>query len=424
MRGVPAPIRPTRPPTAPGVRRSRWMLLVPAAVTLAVAAVWLLFGRGGKSAPQPAFAEAAQTALRERRWPELEAISARWTAAQPRRGDAWIAAAEAAYGQGDVRRAADRLARVPDSDPRCVPALLQRVDMLFEQVNAPKAAAETCRRILKLDPSVGIARQRLAYFDAMSLRRGELVRSLREAIRLRQEPREAYVYVFLADWLYFKNGDEVVEGWLKAAPDDEDFLVARAYHLAATMNRVDVGPAAARGEELMAECRRRFPRNPEVLAYFARAAIERADLEAVTDVLAAVPPEAAGDCRFWVDKGWCHDARDEFAEAEAAFRKAIALNPYDWRARQNLAKTLRRTGDADEAVRQATLADDGARLTLRLTALPSPQAADVELLKVMADYADAVGDPVVSDGLRFRLATAVLPPVSPLPPDRKATPPR
>ena len=159
-------------------------------------------------------------------------------------------------------------------------------------------------------------------------------------------------------------------------------------------------------ETIGAEWTQQEPQAAAAWLAFAEAAHHRGDVEGVVEQLSNSPADAIDDCRFWVFKGWIHDQRNEATDAEAAFRQALLLNSYDWRARQNLAGVLRRTERLDEAARQATLADEGTILTGRLTQLANPRAADAELLARLATYALACGDVEVAEALRFRLLTA------------------
>ncbi|MDA1018366.1 MAG: tetratricopeptide repeat protein, partial [Planctomycetota bacterium] len=79
----------------------------------------------------------------------LEAASTRWLEWDPESGDAWLFLADASAQQSDFERAAECLDRIDDSHPKCVPALLQRVEILFAKLNRPLDAVATCERILE-----------------------------------------------------------------------------------------------------------------------------------------------------------------------------------------------------------------------------------------------------------------------------------
>ena len=174
------------------------------------------------------FAAKCRAARQAKQWPELAQVSAEWCDWDPNDGSAWLFAAEAAQATQDWQREADCLGRVPDADPRVVLGLMERMRLLFEELNRPLEAVDTCERILKIEPRASRAHSRLLFFYATSLQRQELMRCIRRAIVLRCEPPEAYVYLFGADWVVLGNVLSVNTHWLKAYPDHEPFLVARA----------------------------------------------------------------------------------------------------------------------------------------------------------------------------------------------------
>jgi tetratricopeptide (TPR) repeat protein len=129
------------------------------------------------------------------------------------------------------------------------------------------------------------------------------------------------------------------------------------------------------------------------------------DAEEVTRLLAGAPPEAAADNRFWRFKGWLHGARGELDEAEAAFRKAISLNCYDYASRHQLANTLRRMRRADEAKALTELSREGREIRRVLYSLESVAKVPRNVLQRMAKYAKACGDDLVAEKLTLRLKT-------------------
>lgn len=348
------------------------------------------------------FKAECKSAASAKDWETLGNLAESWSAWDPESGDAWLYSAQAAQETGRLRAAVDFVDRVPDGDPRCVGALLQRVELLFRDLNEPREAAETCQRILRIDPRNHVAHQRLIFLSAMTLQRRDMVRQIRRAIELRAEPPEAYVYLVGADWLHFSNGYSANSHWLEGTPGDEAYEVARAYHLATAGEKAAVdGPLS--GSALMARCRERFPKNPEVLAYGIDRAIAEDSPDIVASLLEKSPPAVAGDSRFWRYRGWLAGVQDDVVESKRAYERALELNPFDWRARHELAGVLRRMGQAEDSARLAELAATGKALSVDLAELPNAAAVTPEILERIRAYSTAVGDEVVAAGLRFRL---------------------
>ena len=82
----------------------------------------------------------------------------------------------------DAIRTAGYLYFLPDDDPRTPAALLELSHLQFGALNEPIAAAETCKRILRLQPENAEAHRRLIFYYAMSRQRSPLVAEARRAI--------------------------------------------------------------------------------------------------------------------------------------------------------------------------------------------------------------------------------------------------
>lgn len=212
--------------------------------------------------------------------------------------------------------------------------------------------------------------------------------------------------------------------WLRHDPDNELFLVAAACGVpdivtepeppaggepvdepGADTARSPAGETGA-GSRLarIAALLEWFPRNRELLAVFLQQATTRGDLDEVVRLLAQAPADAAGDCRFWRFKGWAHAARNEFAEAEAALEKALAIDPFDQASRHELAGVLRKTGRGEAAARMAELANQGRRLRREILQEPEIRTIPRSLLADVATYADGCGEPAIAERLRKAIA--------------------
>ncbi len=386
------------------VRRRTWVGMT--VLLLLAGAAWPSY-RWWSDYRTQAFKTDCQAAADSKDWERLEELTTRWLAWDGTNGFAWLFLAEAAQQQEDFERTAECLARLSDNDPKCVPALLARVELLFGKLNRPLDAASTCERILKINPRIATPHQRLIFFYSMTLERRKLVQQIRQSIELRREPPEAYVYVFLANVLKFSNGLSVTDRWLKQYPNHEPFLVAKAYYTGATgpsKNIFEPNEGFAGDSSLMDEYLKRFPKNLEVVAFHLERSIIAGDTDRVAELLADLPAGADQDSRFWRSSGWFHAARNELAEAEAAFRQALRVNAYDWRSRHELADVLRRLGKLDEVETTVRLASKGKKFERELLELPKASEVSGELLGRLGEYAEECGDHQVADGIRERLA--------------------
>jgi tetratricopeptide (TPR) repeat protein len=348
-------------------------------------------------------------------WPQLEERALAWSQVEPQAATPWMFAAEAAQRQEQWPRAVEYLARVPESDPRIMEARLTRSDQLSKKLNRPLEAVADCQRIPRVNPQTCEAHRRVLYFYGMTLQHRKTIEQARAAISDNCDSPEICVYLLGADWLTFSNAYEVDGDWLQADPDNELLLVARALHHVGSKG-LDEGtgldprdPKLAQHQQVLKtldEYLVRYPKNLELLAHFLRVSTTAGDERRVAELLAHAPPEAAHDNRYWRHKGWLHAARQEFAEAEAAYRRALKLHPYDWRADNALAGVLRRQGRTEEAKPLLARATLGNALRKEIVSLPSTRVVPKDTLARMAIYARDCGDHDVADRLMLHTANA------------------
>lgn len=352
-------------------------------------------------------------------WNAVARLSATWAAIAPDDADPWLFNAQAAMTQNRLADADAALAHLPDGDPKTIPGLLERVDLLFGELARPFEAVRTCERILALDPRSGAAHQRLTFYYAVTLQRIRLIEQARRTIDFGCDIPETYVYLLGADWITLSNAQSINQQWLANDPDNELFLVAiaRGYMSNRGLDDTDVeDDAPAEGdqpaedvrevpehERRLAEYLDRFPTNLELLAYFLQKASTTGDAERVVALLAQAPPEAQRDNRFWRFKGWLHSIRGESDEAEKAFREALRLHPFDWATQHQMAGILRKKGQRSDAARMATLAEAGRQLRKTILAQPDVRSIPPAVLADMAAYAANCGDDLVASRLAARV---------------------
>jgi Flp pilus assembly protein TadD len=127
------------------------------------------------------------------------------------------------------------------------------------------------------------------------------------------------------------------------------------------------------------------------------------ELDRVIELLGQAPPEAEHDSRFWRYRGWLLTAQGEYKEAEAAYRRALELFPFDYSSHHQLAQVLRHLGRDNEVDWMQSLAFRGNELRKELLQLPDARSVSVQQLILIADYIEDCGDQPVADALRKRI---------------------
>jgi tetratricopeptide (TPR) repeat protein len=385
--------------------RTKWFWISRIALPISVVAlslfVWLYGIDWWDRSRQRAFFASCIQAQRMRKWDELKLLAEKWCQWSPRSADPWIFRADAAQQLGDFASAADYLAKVPEDDPKALPALVALSKLQFGQANRPLDGVQTCESILRIEPRTAAAHQGLIEFYATTMQRQKLLHQIRFAIAMGCEPPSAYVYYFLVDSMRLANGIELNTVWQSAHPDAELFLVAEALHLPE--------PVAGNAELLQDKHARitalfqKFPNNVELLAYQMNFAIRTGDVPELVRLLKRVPAMSDGDDRFWRAKGWLHLNRNEIPKARDALDRALKIFPIGWSGRSWLADVARREGNPVEAARLDELVRRANRLRDALTKSDSDDQIPRKLFAQLAGYARDCGDLPFSDALNNRL---------------------
>lgn len=380
----------------------RWWIGPPLVVSMLVVLSWPYGSRWWRHRRQQGFFRSCSRAQRDRNWAELGSIAERWCRWQPSSADAWLFRADAAQRKGDFADAAEYLSSIPESDPKALPALAGLSILQFGRLNRPLDGEQTCKRILALEPRATAAHQRLIEFYAITLQRQKLIHEIDYAIRMRREHPAAYVYLFLVDTMRLVNGVEENSKWLKANPDAELFLVARALQLPEPVVGADA--AVSNKHYAIAALFKRFPENTELLAYEVDLAIRVGDVNKVVRLLKLAPPAVNNDSRFWRAKGWLYLNRHQFHKARKALQHAIELQPLDWNARNWMADLARRQGDLKKADHLQNMVRQARRLREEITNQGTAEKVSTKVLAGLKDYARRCGDLPVADALRRRLS--------------------
>lgn len=357
-------------------------------------------------------------ASQRRRWDELQELADRWSAWDSENAEPWWFRAQAASGQRDWVTAVDSFWRVPDSDPRAVPAMIEVSKMTFTHLNNPLRGVQACQRILRNDPRAAGAHQQLIWFYAMTLQREQLLKQIRAATQAQREPPEAYVYFFLADSFRSSIAVTLNKQWLQSTPNEEAFQVAHVLHLpdsdadsSVTPTTVSVGtdpqPSAGRSKrERVAELLKRFPHNLELLAYVAQDRLTTGDVSGAASLLSQAPEAAQHDSRFWLIQGWLHESQNELDEAAKSYRKALKLRALDWNSMNRLAVVERRRQNLDEVQRLTKLVERAHAIRKQLRQLPAIEMVTPTILRDLATLARDCGDQEIAPALERRLSGA------------------
>ena len=356
-------------------------------------------------------AQRSREAVQKQDWETAAPLVEDWARRDPNDAEAWIALADVAKAQGDFEATAEGLRRVPSTDSRYVKLQLLRADLLLNALNHPDDAISAWRDVLAAEPNNPVPHQRILYIHSMTLNRRELALQIREAIRQRAEPPEAYGYLLSIPNLMFTDGYVRVEKWLKANPDDEALSVAYAIfreRSSAGKEIRDFGttPTGSSPESPYQEALRRYPQNLELLAFQIDGVISRADMPALGQLLQKLPAEAEKDSRFWRFIATYQDSQRKTREAATSLHKAVELHPMDWKAHHELGTIERVLGNSAEAARHAELGVRGKLLERRFFELTNAAQADPPLMRALLRYAKDCGDKEAIEGLTFRLQEA------------------
>ena len=397
-------------------RRRRLTLLSFAVIAAVAACVVPPAYRGWCDFRKREAAAQCRAALSRQRWDEVESIADRWSAWDPNNGEVWQYRAQAAGFKKDWPTAAKFLWRIPDGDPRVVQAMIEVSKLAFTHLNDPLQGVEACERILRTEPKAAGAQQQLIWFYAMTLQREKLLKQIRTAINAQSEPREAYVYFFLADTSRSGMAVKINEQWLKSSPDAELFQVARVLQLpdsevepsdtsaAPAVGEAPRTPAGRSKQELVDELLNRFPHNVELLAYKAEERITAGDVDGVSKLLSQALDVAKHDSRFWRIKGWLHESANELEEAAAAYHQALELHSLDWNTMNRLSIVERRRQNVSEVQRLTKLVEQAKAIRKDLRQLSAVELVTPSILTELAKLARDCGDREIGPALERRLA--------------------
>lgn len=381
---------------SPKAKRWRWVVTI-LVLTLPLCA-W-----GGFRTQLKIWNRTCRTATANRQWTDLEATARRWSFWAPGSAEPWLFLADAVQHQERYIEAAEYLGRVPPEQPQYVPTLVARCKLLFGPANLPFEGERCCLEILEKNPRVATAHELLIDFYTVTMQRTKLREKINTAIRLNQEPRDAYVYYFLIDSVRFNDGAPLSKLWLDSYPDNEILMTAEVLQTEDEPSTSSTTTESTEKEQAARKLLTRFPHNVNLLAYLIEEEMAKGQVDHVVELLAASPIEAEADQRFWRFKGWVHTAHSEYDQAEHAFRHAILMHPMDWLTMHRLAEVLRVRGNLAEVARLEGLVKRSHDLRARIRDLGSFRNVPTELLIDIGRLARDCGDSLIVQALTKHL---------------------
>jgi len=347
------------------------------------------------------YQSAAEEARDSQDWERLEVIAQNWLNDFPGNGYAWLFKADSELGRSQWAEAAQSLGQLSVDDPKYAAAMVKKIDLEFQQLNDPLQATDTAKTLLKHEPLVGDAHQRLIFFYGMTYQRQKLVDAIRFAMENRREPKEAFTYLLGRDALVFSNAYDLNQMWSQKYPEEELFQVAAALSLPEIANEKTGRPGR---RELMQKYLEIYPQNLEVICYAAEEAIAASDVVRVAELLREIPESYLQDNRIWRFKGWLEKSQGQLQQAENSYQQSLIIHPADWRSQVQLSEVYRLTGKPEKGKKLAELGSEGKELESIIMALPSVDSVPVELALRMADYFEASGDTPTAELMRVRIS--------------------
>lgn len=370
---------------------------------------WLIHGWWWKWVTE-SVARSCRDAVARDDWDVASKLVDKWVARAPDDLEGWLLRAEIAKQRKDWVGTEESLARVPPTDRRYLKIQELRGDLVLDALHRPDRAIDIWKSMLEVDRDSPLAHQRLIYVYAMTLRRAEMIAQIREAIRLRAEPPEAYGYLLAANSLIFSDGYLRTSQWLRESPEDPVLNVARAVFAARTnpskgLRMFGDADGLTANRQFIEKCFVEYPDNLEVLAFFIDRVLTDGEFDQLEELLSNLPPAADLDSRFWRYRAVLHDSQRDVERAVLACQKAVDLHPLDWKAHHDLGNYARFQNQLEMAEHHSRLGERGKQLEREMLELPNASLAGPELLERMYAYGRDCGDTDFTDGLAYRLGT-------------------
>jgi tetratricopeptide (TPR) repeat protein len=273
-------------------------------------------------------------------------------ARSPRYGDAWRLLARLRARRGDLRGCAEALAAMPEwwPDKREAWFLEGQAWLGLNQARRAEAAWRACveddpHRPLVPEYLNGAAKGLIALYIVQE--RVSEAHAVMEQVQIQSAPEERAAILGTrmraeTDRIEPREAVEILSRYVAADPEDgaSRRALARALN---TLRRYDEADA------VLEEWLRRHPEDREGWVTRVRMLDERSDFEGLERAIAALPAGLDVDPFVVQARGVIAESRGDLEAAEAAFRRALELAPFDPQAHFRQARVLRRLGRGDEA---------------------------------------------------------------------------
>lgn len=292
-----------------------------------------------RNGPSADSLQSARIALAEHEFALAEQLALRSAESQPDNSDAWKLAARAALKSGAMNRAANHLAKIPDSDDPTGAVRLQEIDLLLFELHQLTAAEAMIKSLRQRLPDSLELQERLGYLFGLTGRSWE---AEEPRLKLLAAGREPAVMLWL-----LCLGDDAIENVesLPPVPDDtDDPLLA----LAVGRFRME-RESIARGAPLLERAAALAPELEETQVRLGRALIDSRSADEFGRWLADRPQNTWSHPGLWVLAGrWAQDARQSRAAARC-YWEALRRNPNLSHACYQLARLLEAEGRSENA---------------------------------------------------------------------------
>ncbi|GAA5506603.1 hypothetical protein [Novipirellula caenicola] len=355
-----------------------------------------------------------QSARAVQDWDQVAAATNVWLDRDPDSPMARMYAAEAAQHRGSFEQAINHLlSQIPATDPAAAHAKVQQAQLYLGPLNRPMIGETKLKEATQINPRSTEAQRELLRHYGITAQRAKALAQARLAIENESDSPATYVYLISLDSIVYSTGKETNARWLESGENKEMFEVAMLVNEARTIGLGESADALVDTNQRQTELAQlenqllltleRYPENLELLAILLSTYSDRGDAQKVAKLLSQVPASAANDARFFRYKGWLHRMRDEFAEAERAFRQAITKDPYDWKSQTQLAETLRLQNRTSEAESTLKIASMGTQLRKSILGLSTIETLPMNVLEQLYQYAVTMNDQSVADQLAIRI---------------------
>jgi tetratricopeptide (TPR) repeat protein len=284
--------------------------------------------------------------------------------------------------QGELANAIDLLSEIPAEDPDAgIPSLGVSAEWCM-RLERYDDAESRYRRILKVDPTVQVARRQLAHLLNRQGRRHEAVGLVRQLCLAGDVTQgELHSLIVQCDAMYDapgSTGDGVSEPYWPIGPMGQ----AR---FAFTESRFREAVELMRPAMLKAE-----PKDAEI-AFYGRAVAEAQDISELANWKTRVTESVKEHPDYWAALGIYLIGEAKFQEAVAALGEAIRLDPTDFRSMRRLFQAFRSLNDENKSIAWIDRYDVMKRMVRLSNLIGDAERPDPQWFKNMAAEMESVG---------------------------------